>query len=783
MAENQIQLVINPRDFIGDKDPISGFGTPTDFFSGEDQAFVAHKSILYQGLSAVHEMSRCNPYSPIAYAKVKMRSDAIAKTHRPTKSVFSTSKRSFVVGGMGIGELLIEMHPGSFEKVESTIARAEETSRVKTSRARSEVGGIQSISPYSPADRVPFTVAELISWKEEGIVSNGYYVELFHPISILNNRQQVSEDFRNLLTTFKNTLESYGSINYNELFTMGNGGLLFVQIDSDDDLEFEATSASLIEFLSNHPLVRKVTPAPSFSSFSTSMGFGQDVDTSAPEDTSNYPIVGVIDNGISDAFTGWTVYKSDDVPDAFRDEIHGSKVAGLLVFGNSLNGADIAPEDDGCRLADLCLLPSENNINTVYPGGIEHFFETLRNAVEAAKEECGARIFNLSMNLKSRLPGDGIYGRAAQKLDEIADELDVQFVISAGNLLPGRERMEWDASDPDQNIANFLPDHIALSPAESLRGVSVMALDPADLSPAEYTRIGPLYKAGIKPDVSYVGGSSKLDLSTISMGGQKVKSSGTSMSTPLIAKILSSLDKKINGQTSLEILKALLIHHASYPSIIEEKDYDEIRRNIYGFGIPASSESILTEDAHSFTFVIADTISSDKKLSMSFPWPNSLKKPDGTCRGNVKLTLVSRPTIDKSYGEELVRENITAHLRAFDSAGKKKGLLSYGFSGNNDDDALEEQNLIKESFKWNPIKVSHASIQRKKIVGDVFFEIEYHSRDGMPSNFDGVPFAAILTISDPKELAPVNVDMKAQMEVVGIHLSNIQTASQVRGQV
>ena len=282
MAENQIQLVINPRDFIGDKDPIPGFGTPRDFFSGEDQAFVAHKSFLYQGLSAVHEMSRNNPYSPIAYAKVKMRSDAIAKTHRPTKSVFSTSKRSFVVGGMGIGELLIEMHPGSFERVESTIARAEEASRAKTSRARSEVGGIQSISPYSPADRVPFTVAELISWKEDGIVSNGYYVELFHPISILNNRQQVSEDFRNLLSSFKNTIESFNKISYKELLTMGSGGLLFVQIDSEDDLQFEDTSASLIEFLSNHPLVRKVTPAPSISSISTSIGFGQDVDTTAP---------------------------------------------------------------------------------------------------------------------------------------------------------------------------------------------------------------------------------------------------------------------------------------------------------------------------------------------------------------------------------------------------------------------------------------------------------------------------------------------------------------------
>ena len=98
MAENQIQIVINPRDFIGDKDPISGFGPNKDFFSGEDDAFVAHKSMLVNQLAVVGAASRQNPYSLITYAKVKMRSNAIAKTHRPTKSIFSYNKPRFLRG-------------------------------------------------------------------------------------------------------------------------------------------------------------------------------------------------------------------------------------------------------------------------------------------------------------------------------------------------------------------------------------------------------------------------------------------------------------------------------------------------------------------------------------------------------------------------------------------------------------------------------------------------------------------------------------------------------------
>ena len=161
MAENQIQLMLNPGAYIGDKDSVNGFGPNKDFYVGHDNDFVAHKALLVQGLDDVEAASQDNAYSKIAYAKVKMRSDAVAKTHRPTQSIFTRSKRNFVVGGAGVGELLVEMFPGSIEKTKQSISRAEDDSRDKPSRARSEVGGIQSIQPYSYEDRVSFTLAEV----------------------------------------------------------------------------------------------------------------------------------------------------------------------------------------------------------------------------------------------------------------------------------------------------------------------------------------------------------------------------------------------------------------------------------------------------------------------------------------------------------------------------------------------------------------------------------------------------------------------------------------------
>ena len=198
MAENQIQLVLNPGAFIGDKDLVNGFGPNKDFFVGRDNDFAAHKGALVQSLASIGEASRRNAYSSITYAKVKMRSDAIAKSHRPTKSIFTDKKRSFVVGGVGVGEMLIEMHPGSIERTVQAINGAEDVAREKPSRARSEVGGIQSIQLYSSEDRVPFTLAEVKTWKEEGLVTNGYYVDLFHPLDKLREPLQVSEEFKGL---------------------------------------------------------------------------------------------------------------------------------------------------------------------------------------------------------------------------------------------------------------------------------------------------------------------------------------------------------------------------------------------------------------------------------------------------------------------------------------------------------------------------------------------------------------------------------------------------------
>jgi hypothetical protein len=47
--------------------------------------------------------------------------------------------------------------------------------------------------------------------------------------------------------------------------------------------------------------------------------------------------------------------------------------------------------------------------------------------------------------------------------------------------------------------------------------------------------------------------------------------------------------------------------------------------------------------------------------------------------------------------------------------------MKFEFSDVGDDQPADEENLIKDSFKWNPVKVSYASLKHKKIVGDAFW--------------------------------------------------------------
>jgi hypothetical protein len=289
----------------------------------------------------------------------------------------------------------------------------------------------------------------------------------------------------------------------------------------------------------------------------------------------------------------------------------------------------------------------------------------------------------------------------------------------------------------------------------------------------------------LKPELAHIGGAGSRHkekghgLYSLNSDGQIVDGCGTSYAAPHIAKILASLDKAIEGEVSRETLIALAIHHAKLPDVLTQKEFKDIAKYLVGFGVPNTSEEILEGSDHAITLVFANRIRSGMKMSFNFAWPHSLVQ-DGKCKGYARLTIVSTPPFDYRFGSEFVRVNIEGYLRQQQDDGSYKGRLDSIYLPETKKNNLYEKEQIEYGFKWSPIKVFEKHFP--KGVGPSTnwkLEVEYLARDGEDIPDSGVPFTALLTISDPKAEKHIFNDMRQSLMALGVETLDIKTAARV----
>ena len=110
-----------------------------------------------------------------------------------------------------------------------------------------------------------------------------------------------------------------------------------------------------------------------------------------PEETEEYPVVGVLDTGIADIpyLAPWKeAVVHENYPKEYQDNSHGSFVAGIIEYGDELNGTNISALS-GVRLFNAVVHPG--NTMTIYP---EELIDHVREAVENNPE---IKIWNLSL--------------------------------------------------------------------------------------------------------------------------------------------------------------------------------------------------------------------------------------------------------------------------------------------------------------------------------------------------------------------------------------------------
>jgi hypothetical protein len=705
----------------------------------------------------------------------------------------------------------------------------------RVSGYRSEVGGIAEIDLHDSHDRVSFTAEEAIAWLKQPGIIGGYVVELFRPkvqlaphelASLVGNLHTALSELpfgvvaRSFLPT--DPTSAYGEPTLAMSIQLPRDGS-----DKDIALPFSETGTGLslgdpskgatirhtrnlnvsdhqkfLDALASQALVRHVDLPPLMEAAPaghTASSPCPAVHTPAPK--GNYPVVGIIDGGVADIpeLAPWRVGDAGLVPVSDRDESHGTFIAGLVVAGSVLNPEiSDALESQGCKFFDLDIFPRQQLRHSYYGQDADYFFDLLDEKIKAAKRDHKVRIFNFSFGV-SRYAGRSGYTAWADRLDRIARANDVILVISAGNLTPANSRPPWpkDATATVTMLASISGGGQQISPpSEHLLGLTVGAINPpgirgheADL-PTTYTRRGPGVGGARKPDIAHYGGvgagrGNRTGLVSLAPNGNAIENCGTSFAAPNAASTVATLDHRLEHRQSRELLVGLPIHRSQRGKDLSHSTLRHISRDFVGFGRPPVAEALLSDDPYAISLVFTERLPRRKMLQFNFSWPSALVSQTSACSGRVDLTLAFTSPIDAAHRDEALRVQLEAHLfqEGLDSNGDVEWNSQLVQDGSGVPQGMNktEQYLLKTGLKWSPVKRYSAYMPRGRGASSNWkLTVDAQTRAGATFPTEGVPFALIMTIADPREIHPIHDAVRNTLQSQGHALADIMVAHRIR---
>lgn len=680
---------------------------------------------------------RVHPDIP-AVARVRVRPDAIAKSHRPS-SLLSTDTCP-VIGVEGMGELLVSVTPSGLDRLANRIERDE------TKTGLANISTLLEINPYPPSvEPVEDDIAKvkLFSHHDPGVDA------------------AVDRTFRGILARF-------GLVNPIEL-RYGKGLKIFSVTRPGPDL---------IEVLRSFVGVQSVGPFPIYQPVRSAAIPVRTIvaaDFPLPRAEVKYPVVGIIDSGTSpsDPFIDpWRVAREVYVPPADQDNSHGSFVAGLVVNGRSLNHDDASFPSCSAKFVDIVALGSNTRED-----------ELLTRIEDALGKHQDVKVWNLSLGTDATVD-DRAFSDFAVALDRLQDQFGVTFILAAGNYLKHPYR-GW----PPDNLGDA--DRIC-APADSVRSVVVGSIahrehatsrvKSGDPSPFSRRGPGPLYLP--KPEISHLGGNCSSagaysQIGVLSTDGRNnvAEDIGTSFAAPLVTGLFAHVNNEIVGGNSQLITRALLVHAAALQA--GKLDPHELRYR--GFGTPPDWSEILACESWActmiFDFEVPPKVCYEKAI---FPMPPSLFAANDVLKANILMTLVHQSVLDASFGSEYCRSNIDVSLGTYliGKDGKyhqvKQVPADPALTG-----SAYETDLVRHGFKWSPVKVYRREMVRGVSGAKWRLDLSLHHRSGfVPTQTERA--VLVITVADPARSAPVYNEMVTQMNSFGWLATDLQLRSRIR---
>lgn len=675
-----------------------------------------------------------------AVARANVKSEAIAKSHRPT-NIFDP-RTCPIIGAEGLGHVLLSATPDGLEqlarKIESTVSKL----------------GVANLSTVNSIEAVRAVVHLPKDLKKP------VKVKLFRH-HLRESDEAIEEQFKRLVGKFD--IEDVQEIRYGRglkvyRVELGNSELY-------ESLEGFVGTQSLSEFPTYFPVRTTATTIRSIAP----------EDFPPPEPGVEYPVVGVIDSGttLQDSYLSpWRIDRISEVPPEFQDNTHGSFVSGLVVHPRRMNHGDVRFPSCSAKVLDVVALGKQGTSEEV-------LISILENVLKKRKD---VKVWNLSLGTNSPVR-DRSFSDFGVALDRLQDEFGVTFILAAGNF---REKplRTWPPDDLGER------DRIC-PPADSVRSIVVGSVAHRDHSssrvkenePSPFTRRGPGPVYLPKPELAHIGGNCNAHLNGSQVGvlsldgrGNIAEDIGTSFAAPLVSTLFANINQRIVGSSRL-LTRGLLVHSAA----MRGGKIDPNLLKYQGFGSPPDIDTLLGCETWQCTLIfelsIAQSVAYEKSV---FPMPQCLYVNEDTVRANILMTLVHDTDLDASFGSEYCRSNVEVSLGTYDLGedGKRHQkkqvpedpkLVGKGY----------EKDLVEYGFKWSPVKVYRREMVRG-VKGETWrLDLSIHHRS---SHVQRQPQSALLiiTVADPKREAPVYNQMVREMTKLGWSASDLQIRPRVR---
>jgi len=684
-----------------------------------------------------------------APVRVKLLAKATAKSHRPDH--LFTPVTCPIIGSGHIGELFLKATPEGL----SNLIKIIETSG--SQQLEKEISCVEAIEAITPAYRRKGIDSKDVL-RRSPRRKNGFLtrVQLFK-FGDEKEQAQLVENFQEACHGREIRINTAG---YSpSSFTYG------AECQNVDDVDALSRIVGVRTVVSM-PLIRTLRPQMLNPKSLPKLMSRENV-------SGDVPVVVVVDSGITNKIPeleGWVVGRETEVAPEYRNDEHGTFVAGLICWGNALNPNLGGIDPNPCAVFDLQVIPNgdpdKGDIDELTE---QEFLTALDKALNEHANEY--KVWNLSLSTDEVCSLDD-FSKLAVELDNLQEKHQVSFVISAGNY------SNPPLLDYPRKKAHIEPGRITI-PADSVLGITVGSIShvdyngkgPSDRHPSAFSRHGAGPNHIIKPDLIHYGGACAIDgthvtgIRSVGVSGT-AENLGTSFATPLVSKTLAQIYHQITPTPSPVMARALLTHHARDPRTQQRVPDGE--ENFFGFGLPQPIPYCLECTPHTSTLVFEDVLRPGFYLEWDdFPYPPSLYR-DGRYFGEIWMTVAFAPARGARWGSEYCETHIDAHFGVyFEQKSRKTGDSTTKFKGlvppeHKNPGLLYESYQVEKLRKWAPVRTYHGDLGPNGERGQQWrLMVRLLTRHGIEAQetFKPQPFALIVTISDPEKKAPVYDEM------------------------